>query len=62
MDMDMLPVVGVGGGGEESDSESGFSAECLARMAEAAGFLEIRPFYAPCGIALETTQTGTTVL
>ena len=33
--MDMLPVVGVGGGGEESDSESGFSAECLARMAEA---------------------------
>ena len=31
----MLPVVGVGGGGEESDSESGFSAECLARMAEA---------------------------
>ena len=41
MDMDMLPVVGVGGGGEESDSESGFSAECLARMAEAAGFLEI---------------------
>ena len=35
MDMDMLPVVGVGGGGEESDSESGFSAECLARMAEA---------------------------
>ena len=35
MDMDMLPVVGVGGGGEESDSESGFSAESLAWMEEA---------------------------